>query len=161
MPPNRPLTGAERKSYARPAELQESRTLPPLFHFVILPLLLLNIIFSIYYTIRHWPAHWALDIWWIVMSILLFLLAGTAAAPPSRLRTASSASKSASVSPPFFLRPSAAQIDQLTPSQLIALRFASDEELPILARKALDQNLEQKAIKQSIVNWRADYDASV
>jgi hypothetical protein len=40
--------------------------------------------------------------------------------------------------------------------QLIALRFASDEELSTLVHKALTQNLEPKAIKQSITTWRAD-----
>jgi hypothetical protein len=50
-----------------------------------------------------------------------------------------------------------AHINELSIKQLIALRFASDEELPALVRKTLTQNLEPKAIKQSIVNWRGDY----
>jgi hypothetical protein len=50
-----------------------------------------------------------------------------------------------------------AHINELSINQLIALRFASDEELPALVRKTLTQNLEPKAIKQSIVNWRGDY----
>ena len=41
---------------------------------------------------------------------------------------------------------------------MIALRFASDAELPDLARKVLDENIgERKAIKQLIKTWRADY----
>jgi hypothetical protein len=48
-------------------------------------------------------------------------------------------------------------IDELSVKQLIALRFASDAELPALVRRTLTQNLEPKAIKQSIVNWRGDY----
>ena len=48
--------------------------------------------------------------------------------------------------------------DELTPSQFIALRFASDEELPALMQKVLDEKLtERKAIKQLIKNWRPDY----
>jgi Family of unknown function (DUF6526) len=42
--------------------------------------------------------------------------------------------------------------------QIVALRFASDEELPALLRKVLDQDItSQKAIKEQIRNWRADY----
>jgi hypothetical protein len=48
--------------------------------------------------------------------------------------------------------------DELSVNQFIALRFASDEELPALVKKVLDEKLTQrKAIKQLIKNWRPDY----
>jgi Family of unknown function (DUF6526) len=48
--------------------------------------------------------------------------------------------------------------DELTVNQFIALRFASDDELPTLMRKVLDEKLnKRKAIKQLIRNWRPDY----
>jgi len=47
--------------------------------------------------------------------------------------------------------------DELTPDQFISLRFASDEELPALMQKVLDEKLtERKTIKQLIKNWRPD-----
>jgi Family of unknown function (DUF6526) len=50
------------------------------------------------------------------------------------------------------------RIGDLTAGQFVALRFASDEELPTLARKVLDEKLTQrKAIKQLVKNWRPDY----
>ena len=42
-------------------------------------------------------------------------------------------------------------------NQIIALRFASDEELPTLVQKAADEDLTNKEIKQQIKKWRADW----
>ena len=51
-----------------------------------------------------------------------------------------------------------ARIDELTVKQLIALRFASDEELPDLCRRVLaDKITDQKAIKKIIKRWNPDY----
>jgi len=50
------------------------------------------------------------------------------------------------------------QIDnRLTLSQVIALRFASDEEVIALAERAIAENLSNDAIKREIKNWRADH----
>jgi hypothetical protein len=48
------------------------------------------------------------------------------------------------------------RIDDLTESQLIALRFASDKEVPGLVAKVLAEKMKSKDIKQAIVTWRAD-----
>lgn len=47
--------------------------------------------------------------------------------------------------------------NKLRMGQIIALRFAPDDELVELARKAVDENLSSKQIKQSIQNWKPDY----
>lgn len=46
---------------------------------------------------------------------------------------------------------------RLTIAQVIALRFASDEEFPALAQKAAEQALSNSAIKKEIKIWRADH----
>jgi len=51
-----------------------------------------------------------------------------------------------------------ARIGEFTVSQLVSLRFASDAELPALARKVLDDKMnERKAIKQMVKTWKPDY----
>jgi hypothetical protein len=50
------------------------------------------------------------------------------------------------------------RIPEYTAGQLIAMRFASDAELPSLARKVLDEKLtDRKAIKRLVKDWQADY----
>src|ERR1700722_7952225 len=51
-----------------------------------------------------------------------------------------------------------ARADEFTVNQFVSLRFASDAELPALARKVLDEKLnDRKAIKQLIKVWRPDF----
>jgi hypothetical protein len=50
------------------------------------------------------------------------------------------------------------RVGELSASQLIALRFAPDDEVPELIRRALNGELKtQGDIKRAIRNWRADY----
>jgi Family of unknown function (DUF6526) len=50
------------------------------------------------------------------------------------------------------------RIPEFTLDQLVSLRFASDAELPGLARKVLDDKLaERKSIKRLVKDWQSDY----
>jgi len=49
------------------------------------------------------------------------------------------------------------QISRFTERQLIALRFASDAELPSLVEQSLSANLAPTDIKKAIKTWRPDY----
>ena len=46
---------------------------------------------------------------------------------------------------------------KLTISQIIALRFAADDEFPELAHKAAANGWSNKEIKKAIKNWKADH----
>jgi hypothetical protein len=53
---------------------------------------------------------------------------------------------------------SQSRIGEFTLDQLISMRFASDAELPAIARKVLDEKInDRKAIKQLVNDWQADW----
>ena len=50
------------------------------------------------------------------------------------------------------------RINDFTPTQMVGLRFASDAELPKLARKVLDENITKATpIKKMVTDWQGDY----
>lgn len=51
-----------------------------------------------------------------------------------------------------------ARLGEITKGQFIALRFASDAEMPALVRKVLDEKItDQKQIKMAVKDWQPDY----
>lgn len=48
------------------------------------------------------------------------------------------------------------RLRQLTPKQIVALRFASDDELGELLDRAIREKLPPREIKKAIKNWRSD-----
>jgi Family of unknown function (DUF6526) len=139
-----------------PQNFKNHARLDPLYHFILAPLLLLNFAFSIYITVHNWPSYQHTHLWQIVMSLVFLLLA-------ERLRSYALKNQDRIIRLEERLRLAALlpvadrpHIDELTVRQLIALRYASDAELPDLAHQALTKNMEPKAIKQAIVNWRPD-----
>src|SRR5271168_2157849 len=106
--------------------LKNHTRLLPSFHFFILPLLLLNFIFSIYVTIHDWPGYEHTHLWWIVMSVVFFVIAslarGSAIKVQDRVIRLEERLRLAALLP----AEDRAHIDELSIQQLIALRFASD-----------------------------------
>jgi hypothetical protein len=121
------------------------------------PLLLLNLIFSIYDTVHQYPAHKYLFHWWIVMSIALLLMAMLGRMQAMKVQDRVIRLEERLRLAALLPANEHSHIHEFTPGQLIALRFASDAELPALAHRTLTQNLEPKAIKEAILNWRADH----
>jgi hypothetical protein len=128
---------------------------PPM-HFFVFPVLLINFIVSIYLAIHHWPEDRCLHLWWIVVAAALVVLATKSRINDlkvqDRIIRLEETLRLASLLPPNDF----AHIEELDIKQIIALRFASDAELPALVHKTLTQGLEPKAIKQNLVKWRAD-----
>ena len=130
----------------------------PIYHFFTIPLLLANIVVTgVNYAHSHAYTGFG-GIWSILIAVALFFLALKA-----RMYALGDQDRIIRLEERLRLHAllpaeERAHINDLSTKQLIALRFASDDELPALFRKTLTQNLEPKAIKKSIVNWRPDYE---
>jgi hypothetical protein len=128
---------------------------PPM-HFFVFPVLTINLIVAIYIAIRYWHHHLHHHLWWVVVSLALVVLAFKSRINDLKLQDRiirlEERLRLAALLPAAEL----AHIDEFSIKQLVALRFASDSELPALAHRTLTQNLEPKAIKEAITNWRAD-----
>ena len=132
-----------------------TKVFPP-FHFFVLPILLINLGVQIYW----------LKVFWITFSGVFGVLMGLALI----LGFLSARRFALSVQDrvirleerlryrrllPADLQP---RIEDFTVAQLVSLRFACDAELPALARKVLDEKIqERKTIKQLVKNWKPDY----
>jgi hypothetical protein len=129
----------------------------PPFHFFVLPILLINFFFAIWGMVRHWPDHPHLFPWIILISLVVFMGFGLtrsyALKAQDRIIRLEEKLRFQALLPADLL----ARSQALTIRQIIALRFASDDELPGLVKRALDENLTEKQIKQAITNWRPDY----
>lgn len=137
--------------------LKNHMRLDPWIHLFVFPVSMLNVIFAIWYAIRHWPAHSHIAIWWIILSIAFLVLATKCRMNDLKLQDRIIRLEERLRLQTLLGPDQLPHINELTIRQLIALRFASDEEIPSLVHKTLTQNLDPKAIKESITSWRADY----
>lgn len=131
------------------------RFFPP-FHFFVIPVMLINFLWSIY---RWKVSGFSLD-GFVSLVVALALLLGFLSARRMALSVQDRLIRFEERLRyerllPADLKP---RIGDFTVSQCVSLRFASDAELPALARKVLDEKLNQrKAIKQLIKSWKPDY----
>jgi hypothetical protein len=127
--------------------------LHPPYHFVSSLLLLLNMIFAIIHLVKS-PGWW--NAWIVVLSVgiwvPLFLIRLYPLKVQDRIIRLEERLRLQALAPVEWH----AQIYRLSEGQLIALRFASDDEVVELAKQALEQNLTRKQIKERIRTWRAD-----
>jgi Family of unknown function (DUF6526) len=126
----------------------------PPFHFFLAPGSMVLLILTIVNVVRHYRLFqpWILLLIGILFFMAVFLLRSNALRVQDRLiRLEERLRLQALLSAELGLR-----IGELTESQLIALRFASDGELPGLVAKVLAGNMQSKDIKKAIVTWRAD-----
>jgi hypothetical protein len=131
-----------------------ARLVPP-FHFFVLPVFLINLIYSLvrlkdgitFFSV--WSAVMALALLMAVLLLRVFVL--TVQDRVIRLEMQVRLDRLLAAE----LRP---RIGEFSLDQLVGLRFAGDDELPVLARQVLDEKLtDRKIIKQRVKDWRPDF----
>lgn len=138
----------------KPQTLQNHGKFDPVFHFFLAPVGLIFLIATIVHAVNNpvtesyvhiLVALWALLLMFKVR-IYSLKVQDRVIRLEERLRLAG-----------LLAEPLKSKSAALTESQLIALRFASDAEVPALVEKTLAGNLKQKEIKQAVQSWRPDY----
>jgi uncharacterized protein DUF6526 len=126
----------------------------PAFHYFFAPIGFLLIVWAIIHLIRH-PGFEAAGIAGITVLVALigFKARTYSLKVQDRVIRLEERLRLAMLLP----EPLRARIPELSEPQLIALRFGSDDEVPLLAERALKENLTNKQVKELIRHWRPDY----
>ena len=137
-----------------PQSLSNHARFDPPFHFFVLPVFAITVIIAIVHLVKYPGLHSA----WLVV----FAVAATLAVLKMRLYALKVQDRVIRLEERLRLailldKPLRARIAELSESQLVGLRFASDAELPALAARALSEKLSKAEIKKAISQWRPDY----
>jgi Family of unknown function (DUF6526) len=128
--------------------------LDPPFHFFLFPVTAITLLVTLWNLIQH-PSPLAAWLVVVLLAAVVLVLKCRLYALKAQDRVIRLEERlRLSTLLPESLRP---RIVELTESQLIALRFASDAEIPSLVEKTLSGKLSAAEIKKAIVNWRPDY----
>jgi hypothetical protein len=127
----------------------------PMWHFFAIPVLLINVFVVAVYYVRD-PR--LINGWAVIVAIALLIGVFLSRSMPLRaqdriIRLEERARLERVL--PSDLR---GRVGELTETQLIAIRFAADDEVPELTRRTLNGELKSQGdIKRAIRNWRADH----
>jgi hypothetical protein len=127
----------------------------PVYHFFAVPVLLINVVVTAIQFVRYprFMTGWGVIVALALALGMLYLRFMPVRAQDRIIRLEERTRLERIL--PSDLR---GRIGELTPSQLVAIRFAPDDEAPELTRRALNGELKtQKDIKLAIRNWRADH----
>jgi hypothetical protein len=127
----------------------------PLFHFILVPLLSLNLIYQAVRLYQEPSVDRAVFTLLSLLFVGMILAARTQALRvQDRVIRLEEAIRYRDVLAPEL----ASRASGLRLGQIVALRFASDEELPELVKRACDNEFAKpKEIKMAVNNWRGDY----
>ncbi len=125
----------------------------PLFHFFLLPVFALLLLASIVHLVMRPGLHSAVLVVVAIAALLaLFKIRLYPLKVQDRVIRLEERLRLATLVDPALR----SRVTELTESQLVALRFASDGELPALAARAWNEKLPSADIKKAIQHWRPD-----
>ena len=128
------------------------RRFDPWYHFVAFPLTLLAFAWACLQAVRHQGG----GLWEVILAfgllVLLFRVRLYSLRVQDRVIRLEETLRMKALLPEVLQ----GRIQELRPGQFVALRFASDEELPELVQAALEEHLDGEAIKRRIHVWRED-----
>lgn len=140
----------------KPQNLQNHTKIVPPFHLFVLPIFMINVVWSIVILVKAGITFaTAFGVLLAVALLMLALFARLfALTVQDRVIRLEMRMRLAELLPADLK----ARIPEFTVAQLVSMRFASDAELPGIARKVLEEKMnDRKAIKQLVKNWQADY----
>jgi hypothetical protein len=126
----------------------------PPFHFFLVPILLINVIAAVVNLFRF-PS--LSSGWLVVLALAGAVAVGRIRAYATHLQDRVIRLEERLRLTSILQEPLRSRIAELTDAQLIALRFASDAEMPGLVQRALDEKLDRTQIKKAVTAWRPDY----
>jgi hypothetical protein len=139
---------------AREQSYSNHRRYHPWHHFVVVPILIVNFVVE---SIRLTDNQSRYQVWLVILALGLLIFSFTA-------RGMSLKAQDRAIRIEERMRLSRllpgdqAAIDSLRPGQIVALRFAPDDEIPDLMRRISSGELSKgEEIKKSIRVWRPDY----
>jgi hypothetical protein len=138
----------------QPQSFENHAKLVPAFHYLTLGLVAINVLWNIYRTAVAFSLGQLIS---LVAALALLMVAFWARifalGVQDRLIRLEMRLRMTGLAPDL-----AARFDEFSVNQVCSLRFAGDAELPQLARRVLDEKLDdRKAIKQQIRAWQADH----
>jgi hypothetical protein len=127
----------------------------PAFHFVAFPLLVINFVWAAF-QLRY--GFTGASVMGVLLAIALVVLAFTLRSMVTRVQDRVIRLEMRLRLKEILPAAMHGEIMRLTPGQLVALRFASDTEMPALCREVLEGKLaSRKEIKMKVQNWQGDY----
>ena len=127
----------------------------PIYHFVLAPLTVFLFVWTVVRLFRAPSPETEL---WVLAAVVLLVNTAVARSFPLKVQDRIIRLEEQDRMRRLLPADLQARVNDFTAPQLIALRFASDAELPELARKVLGEKItDRKVIKQLITQWRADH----